>query len=79
MRCIRFIKSIKNYEIDRRYLSQYGFYNGDKSRQLAGDLSPWYKECWKACICSSTIDSLTILKTKQYFIPTSLFFDIIKL
>ena len=58
IRCIRFTKctkSIKKYEIDRRYLSQYGFYNGAKSRQLARDLSFWCKRHWGTCIGSLTL------------------------
>ena len=30
----------ERYETDGRYSNQYGFHNGAKSRQLAGDLSP---------------------------------------
>ena len=32
---------MRKYKIDGRYPSQYSFYNGARSRQLAGDLSPW--------------------------------------
>ena len=44
MRCMR------KYETDGRYPSQYGFYNGARSRQVAGDLSSWRRECRGACI-----------------------------
>ena len=57
----------KKYETDERYLSQYGFHNGARSRQLAGDLSPWCKERRGAYI-----GSLTPLKIEQHLIPTSL-------
>ena len=43
-RCMRHTKCAKDmrkYKTDGRYSSQYGFYNGAKSRQLAGDLSLW--------------------------------------
>ena len=58
------------YEIDERYLSQYGFHNRAKTRQLARNLSPWCKER-----CGAYIGNLTLLKIKQHFIPTSFFFD----
>ena len=61
---------MRKYETDGEYTNQYGFHNGVKSRQLAGNLSPWYKERWGACINSSTV-----LKTEQHLIPTSLSFD----
>ena len=47
MRCTR---CIKKYETDRRYPSQYGFHNGARSRQVAGDLSSWRRERRGACI-----------------------------
>ena len=61
------MKGMRKYETDGRYPSQYGFHNGARSRQLAGDLSPWCKERRGACIGSSTP-----LKIEQHLIPTSL-------
>ena len=71
----RCTKGMRKYETDRRYLSQYGFHNGARSRQLAGDLSPWRRERRGACIGSLTIGSSTPLKTEQHLIPTSLSSD----
>ena len=68
-------KMYKRYETDGRYPSQYGFHNEARSRQLAGDLSPWCKERQGACIGSSTIGSSTSLKTEQHLIPISLSSD----
>lgn len=42
-KCTRYTKSMRKYKIDRRYLSQYGFHNGDGSWLLARDLFSWYK------------------------------------
>ena len=61
----------------RKYETKEGIrvslvFNGAKSRQVAGDLSPWCKKRQEACICSLTISSLTSLKTKQHLIPTRL-------
>ena len=39
--CAKCMKGMRKYKTDERYPSQYGFQNGAKSRQLAGDLSPW--------------------------------------
>ena len=50
-------------------------FNGVRSRQVAGDLSPWRRERRGACIGSLTIGSLTPMKTEQHLIPTSLSFD----
>ena len=44
--------------------------NGARSRQVAGDLSPWRRKRRGACIGSSTP-----LKTEQHLIPTSLSSD----
>ena len=42
---------------------------------MTGDLSPWRRERRGACIGSLTISSLTLLKTKQHLILTSLSSD----
>ena len=38
IRCTKYAKVIKKYKIDKRYPSQYSFYNKAKSQQLAKDL-----------------------------------------
>ena len=43
-------KGLRKYKTNKRYLSQYGFYNGAKSQQVAGDLPSQYKKRWGACI-----------------------------
>ena len=50
-------------------------FNGARSRQVAGDLSPWRRERRGACIGSLTIGSSTPLKTEQHLISTSLSSD----
>ena len=69
-------EDMRRYKTDGRYPSQYNFHNKARSRQLAGDLSSWHRECREACISSLTIGSLTLLKTEQHFISKNLSFDI---
>ena len=64
----------------RKYETEEGIrvslvFNGARSRQVAGDLSPWRRERRGACIGSLTIGSSTPLKTEQHLIPTSLSSD----
>lgn len=57
-------------ESDKKYLSQYSFYNRAQTRQLGKDLSFRYKKYQEA-----DIGNLTLLKTNQLFIPTSFSFN----
>lgn len=61
-------ENIKKYKTDRKYSSQYSFYNEAKSRQFAGNISLYYKKYQGAYI-----SSLTLLKIEQQFILTTLF------
>lgn len=67
---IKYTKFLRKYKINRRYLSQNSFYNKVKKRQLAGNLTILCKKRWKIYFGSSSL-----LKTKQFFISTSLFSD----